>query len=363
MPSQPAKDTLVIGVDIGGTKVAAGLVNSAGEVLFDARNPMVANDGPEKGLAAVTQAIESVSAQAAQSGKRIRALGIASPGPVDPRTGVVVNPPNLPCWRNFPLAAELAKIYRVPVVLDNDANAAGLAEALWGAGVGYHNVFYATFGSGIGTAIVFDGHIFHGRTGAAGEGGHITINFNGPVCGCGKHGCIEAYASGPNIARRARERLQGAAAEGLRIGGAEGLKMKTTTASPNNPASKSAGISKLLALAGGHPDRITGEMVGEALAANDPVAAAVLAETVELLAIWFGNIIDLLDPGVIIIGGGASSMLMPFMPAIKNRLPTWCVNPRCQEIPFVPARFGKHAGIAGAAALCFSAGQTERSPK
>ena len=121
-------------------------------------------------------------------------------GPLDPRTGVVINPPNLPGWRNFPLADLISKAYRLPVRVDNDGNAAALAEALWGAGRGYRNVFCATIGTGIGTGIVFDGCIYHGRTGAAAEGGHTTIDYRGPRCGCGKLGCIEALASGPAIA-------------------------------------------------------------------------------------------------------------------------------------------------------------------
>src|SRR6202020_3451527 len=103
--------------------------------------------------------------------------------------------------------AGISKIYTLGVVLDNDGNAAALAEALWGAGRGYRNVFCATIGTGIGTGIVFDGQIYHGRTGAAGEGGHITIDYHGPRCGCGKLGCIEALASGPAIARRASEKI------------------------------------------------------------------------------------------------------------------------------------------------------------
>jgi glucokinase len=122
----------------------------------------------------VTKAIETASAyevSAAGAHHLIRGVGICAPGPLDPKTGVVINPPNLPCWRNFPLAA-VAQIYRVRVKVDNDVNAAGFAETLWGSGRGYRNVFYVTIGAGIGTAILLDGRIYHGRTGAAGEGGH-----------------------------------------------------------------------------------------------------------------------------------------------------------------------------------------------
>ncbi len=197
-----------IGVDVGGTKVAAGLVNSSGEITHRVQVPMRSYGREPPGLAAVTSAIDSVRAAANPGPKSpglISGIGICAPGPLDPRTGIVINPPNLPAWRNFPLADLISKAYRLPVRVDNDGNAAALAEALWGAGHGYRNVFCATIGTGIGTGIMFDGRIYHGRTGAAAEGGHISIDYRGPRCGCGKLGCIEALASGPAIARRASE--------------------------------------------------------------------------------------------------------------------------------------------------------------
>jgi glucokinase len=324
MSSVVVRDDLVIGVDVGGTKVAAGLVDPSGEILCHNRNPMVGNASAADGLASVVKAIETVSSQAAAvagENNLIRGVGICSPGPLDPKTGIVINPPNLPCWRNFPLAAELAQIYRVRVKVDNDANAAGLAETLWGSGRGYRNVFFATLGTGIGSAILLDGRIHHGRTGAAGEGGHMSIDYKGPHCGCGKPGCIEVLASGPAIARRARAKLE------------------------------SGRASSLLELASGN--NVSSEMVGKAAVAGDALASEVLHETVELLACWLGNIIDLLEPEVIIVGGGVASMLKPYFPEIVERLPEFAVNERCQEIPLVSARYGEDAGIAGGAALCF----------
>jgi glucokinase len=312
----------LIGVDVGGTKVAAGLVNATGEITFQTRTPMVSNDAAA-GLAAVASAIDSVRAESCSQSCLIAGIGICAPGPLDPRTGIVINPPNLPGWRNFPLATEISKAYCLPVRVDNDGNAAALAEALWGAGRGYRNVFCATIGTGIGTGIVFDGQIYHGRTGAAAEGGHNTIDYHGPRCGCGKLGCIEILASGPAIARRASEKI---ATEGR--------------------------ASAILELAGGRVDRISSEMVGRAYAAEDLLAKEVLEETAALLTVWLGNIVDLLEPDVMIIGGGAGAMLRPFFGEIEERLPTWCVNSHCQEIPLLAAHYGADAGIAGGAALC-----------
>ena len=317
-------DPLVVGVDVGGTKVAAGLVDHSGKIETQARTPMVANGEASDGLAAVISAVDLLFANNPQARPLIRGIGICSPGPLDPKTGVVLNPPNVPCWRNFPLAAEVEKVYRVPVKVENDANAAALAEAHWGAGRGYRHIFYTCIGTGIGTGIVFEGRIYNGRTGAAAEGGHMSIDYRGPRCGCGKPGCIEVLASGPAIARRARAKL------------APGQSRR----------------SIILDLANGSVDAITSEMVGQACAAGDPLAKQTLQETVELLSLWLSNIVDLLEPDVVIIGGGVAAMLSPFFGDLAIRMAEYCIISRCQEIPLLQAHYGADAGIAGGAALC-----------
>jgi glucokinase len=321
-----------IGVDIGGTKVAVGLVQADGTIVRHLRAPMQANGDAAAGLLAVTNAIDALLSLGNSPRHEVCGIGVCSPGPLDPERGVVVNPPNLPCWRDFPLAAEISRHCGLSAQLDNDANAAALAEVIWGAGCGHKIVFYTCIGTGIGTGIVFDGSIYHGRTGAAAEGGHVSIDYRGPRCGCGKPGCIEALASGPAIARRARERL----------------------------ASCADAASRLRELSGGSLERITGEMVGEASAAGDALATSLLQETADLLTFWLGNMVDVLDCDVIILGGGVAGMLQPFFGRIRDRLPSCCVNPRSREIPIVAARYGADSGIAGGAALCLKRRAADR---
>jgi len=311
---------LILGIDIGGTKIAFGLVDSQGRIISQGRTPMSAHSTPEAGLQAVTDAIDSVMAEHKAN---IRGIGICAPGPLDPKSGVVLNPPNLPCWRNFPLAERIRNRYSVPVRVDNDGNAAALAETKWGAAQGRRYVFYATVGTGIGSGIVLDGRIYHGNTGAAAEGGHVSIDYQGPRCNCGKLGCIEILAAGPAIGARARSKL----ADGARS-------------------------SAIRAFASGDVASVTSEMVGRAFTQGDALAREVLHETIELLTAWLGNMVDLLDPDVLVMGGGVSAMLRPFFDEIKAGLPKWCVNPRCSEIPLLIARYGADAGIAGGAALC-----------
>ncbi len=321
------RDELYLGIDIGGTKVAAGLVNSRGEILFKTRVPMVANLDAEKGFAAVRDAADAVLK--ANPGVTPGGIGVTSPGPLDPRTGIVLNPPNLPCWRNFRLGEYVTDAFGVPARVDNDANAAALAETLWGAGRGHSCVFYATLGTGIGTGIVIDGRIWHGRTGAAAEGGHMTIDHRGPTCPCGKRGCIEVLASGPAIAARAESRCRAAAL---------------------------GRDSRVLALAGGDPRKITCETVAEAWSYGDTLAEVVLRETAGLLAIWLGNVIDLLEPDVIVVGGGVGELMSEWFDFMRGVLPKWSINQRCREIPLVLAKYKEDAGVAGAAALCLGVG-------
>ncbi len=328
-----ATHTFALGVDIGGTKVAAGLVDAQGNILFQTRVAMPARGTAAEGFGAVQSAIEVVFAARPEARSGLTGIGICAPGPLDPVAGVILNPPNVPCWRNFPLAADVQRAFGFSARVDNDGNAAALAEAIWGAGVGYRNVFYATLGTGIGTGIVFDGRIYHGRTGSAAEGGHVTIDCNGPKCGCGKRGCIEALCSGPAIARRAKERLAKLQVSGL-------------------PPFESLGAeSKMLSLTGGNVDAVNAETVAEAFRQGDPLAAEVLQETADFLAIWAGNVIDLLEPDVFIFGGGLAHLMSGFFGRIQDQLENWCVNKRFAEMPMVLAKYGADAGIAGAAAL------------
>jgi len=315
----PSVETsLYVGVDVGGTKVAAGMVDAEGRILSHVRVPMVSHSSAEEGLGAVLTAIEQTTAGSGA----IAGIGICAPGPLDPVTGMILNPPNVPCWRNFPLAESVRKVYSVKVLVDNDANAAALAETRWGAARGYKDVFYATIGTGIGTGIVMDGKMFHGHTGAAGEGGHTSIDYRGPLCRCGKRGCIEALASGTAIVQRAREKI--------------------ASGSP----------SMMRDLAEGKADAITGETVAKAYERGDGLAREILLESVNFLTVWLSNMIDVLDPEVIVIGGGAAALYQAFFDMLRQDLPKLTLNPRAGEVRIVPAYYGADSGIAGGAALC-----------
>ena len=311
---------LVLGVDIGGTKVAVGLVNSRGQILHAARAPMVARGSAEQGLRAVLNAIDGVMPRARAA--RVRAIGVCAPGWVDSERGVALSATNLPCWRNFPLAQKIEKHYGMPTRLINDASAAALAEAKWGAGAKYESIFYVSLGTGVGTAMVRGGEIYHGRRGGGCEGGHMTVNLNGPLCGCGKRGCVEAYASGTAISARARRLLR---------------QMRYSA-------------SQILKLAGGNISHVTAESVDKAARRGDQLARQILQEAADHLAIWLGNIIDMLEPEVIIVGGGIGRVMMSYHSRMRRTLETWAINPGAQRVPILNARYGSQSALAGAAA-------------
>jgi glucokinase len=219
----------------------------------------------------------------------------------------------------------LEKRFGVDVYLDNDANAAGLAEALWGAGRGLDHVFYATVSTGIGTGIILNRRILHGRNGMAGEGGHVTIQCEdeGALCNCGNTGCIESYASGTSVAKRAKRALEEL---------------------PEIPALLEQEMD-------GGLDTLTMRHLANAAAKGEPFSRGMVEETGRRLGIWLGSVVSLLDPDIVIIGGGVSRAGEPLFEAIRRELPRRTINPFAAETPVVKAKLEQDVGIFGAAAL------------
>ncbi|HTV57933.1 MAG TPA: ROK family protein [Verrucomicrobiae bacterium] len=320
----------VLAIDIGGTKVAAGFVDSRGRILAETRAPMTARRSAQEGLRSVFQAVDSLRKQF--PGAKPRCIGVGVAGWVDPARGVLIGATNIPCWKNFPLAEALRKRYGITALLSNDANAAALAEAVWGVGKGHSSFFHVTLGTGVGTGIILNGKVLTGWSGAAGEGGHVTINFQGPLCDCGKRGCIEAYSSGTGIARRARERLK------------------------EEPRRS----SRMRELAGGKTEQVTSKIVSEAARKGDSLAQEILEEAADHLGIWMGTVVDMIEPEMFVIGGGMGHLMMKYRGRMRRQLKKWAITPQRMRIPIVEARFGAGSELAGAAALCFASLEARR---
>ncbi len=315
---------LTVGVDVGGTKVAGGLLTPKGHLIKSIVAPVRALEGVKTSFAQVRRVIERLIAQA--GGKsNVRGIGLCSPGALDHRTGLVINAPNLPGWEKLHLVNELERIFGLPARVENDANAAGLAEALYGAGVGYREVFYVTVSTGIVTGIIIDGKIYRGSQGVAGEGGHVSIDYKSPYrCTCGTLGCIEVLASGPAMARRARVRLE----------------------------QEHAVPSLLRTMTKGKLRLITPEMIEQAAKAGDAIAKSVLDDTGFYLGVWLGSMISLLDPGAIVIGGGVARIGKPLFAKVRKTIVHYTLNPKIAEkIPVLPAKLQQDVGIYGAASL------------
>jgi glucokinase len=320
---------LIIGIDVGGTKVAGGLVTQKGRLVESHVVPTHADKGFKKSYAQIAHLIGRLL-RAAGGAKNVKAIGICAPGPLNPKTGVVLNPPNLPGWRNIELAKMVTREFGLPSRVENDANAAGLAEVLFGAAVGYKDVFYVTVSTGIGTGIIIDRKIYHGKNGIAGEGGHVSIDFHSPYrCGCGILGCIEALAAGPGMARRARVMLE----------------------------QEHSAPSVLRELAGGRAEQITPLMIQQAARQGDKIARAILDETGFYLGVWLAGMITLFDPEAVVIGGGVSRIGRPLFNRIRRTIPSHTINGFASKTPILPAKLHTNVGVYGAASVFLPTGE------
>jgi glucokinase len=307
----------VLAIDIGGTKLAAGVVCEDGTQLSKGRVPTDVPNGPHAAVERLVQLCRDVIAKA--GAPPIALVGIGCGGPLDPRTGVTLTPPNLPGWEDFPLVALVEKGLGLKAYLDNDANAAVLGEHLFGAGRGYQHLVYVTISTGVGGGVILDDRLYQGSNGNAAELGHLSVSWNGWDCPCGGKGCIEAFCSGTNIARRAR-----------------------LTASP-----------RLIALAGTR-EAITTEHVVAAVRERDEAALKVWDETIQVLGAGVASMINAFNPQRVIVGGGVTSAgPLLFEPLTRIAL-SRAMKPLAKGVEVVPAQLGDQVGVMGAAAVALS---------
>ncbi len=312
-----------IGVDLGGTKILTALVDGAGRVVQRHRVP-TPREGPAAVVEAIAGTVDAVLQGTAVHRPQPTGIGVGSPGPLDPRAGIVLEPPNLPGWHDVPLARMLSDRLGMITHIEHDANAAALAEWWIGAGRGIRDLVYVTISTGIGGGIILGDVLLQGHSGTAGEIGHTTIDVDGPRCGCGRPGHLEAMASGPAIARMAAE--------------ASGTGQRTV----------------VLAMAGGDPSRITAEMVEEAARQGDVVARAVLARAGFYIGVGVANLLNLLNPRRVIIGGGVSKAGELLFGSIRRTVSELAFEHPARDAEIVPAALGDDVGAIGAAAVVFA---------
>ncbi len=309
---------LTIGVDIGGTKVAAGVVDDHGTILAEERRDTPATDA-DAVVETIVGAIDSLRAK-----HDVSAVGLAAPGFVDETRSVVRLAPNIPGWRDRHLKADVEQATGLRAVVENDANAAAWAEAVHGAGQGFDDIVCITVGTGVGGGIIADGGLYRGRFGNAAEVGHMKVLADGRACGCGQRGCWEQYASGNALLREARERAAEARAE----------------------------ARLMLSLGNGSPEGIKGKHVTRAANDGDPVALAAFEAVGHWLGLGLADLAAVLDPACFVIGGGVSAagdlLLEPARRSFAKELTGGDIRPLAEVRV---ARFGNDAGMIGVADL------------
>ncbi|MDY0002756.1 MAG: ROK family protein, partial [Polyangia bacterium] len=306
-------------LDLGGTKIAGAIVTPDGEVRT--RRELPTPKEPEAVIAVLAKTAEELCSEARLELSELAGVGVGVPGPVDFAQGVMVDPPNLPGFGRLPLGALLGARLGLGVALDNDANAAGLGEARYGAGQGASPLIYLTVSTGIGGAILLDGELMRGASGAAGELGHLVIQPGGPRCGCGGRGCLEAVASGTAIAREARAAIE-----------------------RGEP-------SLLLGPGGQAPASISAREVAEAAATGDALCQRVLAEAFTLLGLGVASLVNALNPERVVVGGGLSALGDGLLGPIRDGIGRHSNRVAASAVTVTRAALGRDAGVVGAAAL------------
>lgn len=299
----------VLGLDIGGTKLAAGVVDVSGAVQGFVVEPAEPGRGPGEGLARLFELGRRALAQAGTSTEDVAAVGIGCGGPLDSERGVLIAPLHLPGWEGVHVTELATEAFDRPAVLDNDATAGAAAEHRFGAGRGTRNMVYLTVSTGVGGGVILDGQVYRGATGNGGELGHVTVDWHGRECrGCGRRGCLEAYASGTSIAERARE----------------------------------AGL-----------DAADAAHVAAAARRGGPVAERVWTDTCEALACGITSLANLFEPELVVIGGGVSRAGEQLLGPVRELVHAQVIEPADRELRIVQAALGDSVGVVGAAAIAF----------
>ena len=307
-----------IGIDLGGTNIAVGVVNERHEIVSRTSVPTLAQRSPEAVIADMGDAVQAVLKQAGIAAGDCVSMGVGSPGTCDSHRGVVVRAYNLG-WHQVPVCQMLTHRFGIPARLSNDANCAALAEYVAGAGLGCRNMVLLTLGTGVGGGIIIDGKIYAGMRSAGAELGHTLLVLNGEMCTCGRRGCWEAYASATALIRQ------------------------TAQAALAHPESKLAAIPA---------QDIDGRTAFEAAAQGDTAARAVVERYCEYVAAGLTDLVNALAPEMILLGGGISRQGEALLGPVREYVATHCFGQREGAIPVIAAaKLGNEAGIIGAAAL------------
>jgi glucokinase len=316
-----------VGVDIGGTKTAVVISRKPPEVISRTEFPTLPAKGPQQAIDQILSALKSALAEVKASKESIRGIGVSCGGPLDPHTGVIQAPPNLPTWVDVPIVDILKKEFGCPVLLENDANAGAVAEHRYGAGQGTRNMIFLTMGTGLGAGIIIEKKLYSGSSDLAGEVGHVRLTRTGPV-GHNKAGSVEGWASGGGLAQIAETMLKA--------------------------ARKSRRKSLLLDLPKEH--KVTAKDVGQAAEKGDAVAHAIIGECGKKLGLALAILVDILNPDRIVIGGLAMRMGDALLEPARESMRREALAPALAVCTVVPATLGESIGDVAALCIAMDAG-------
>jgi len=321
--ARKGRKSYIVGVDLGGTKILTALINKKGEIVAQVKQATDAEAGPERVIARIADSVERTLRKAEVAPERVLAVGVGAPGPLNPDTGIILNAPNLPGWVDVPLAEHLRDKTKLPVFVENDVNAGTYGEFKLGAGRGVSDLVGIFVGTGIGGGLILGGQLRSGFRHVAAEVGHMIVVADGPRCGCGALGCLEAVASRTAITR-------------------------------DLVAAINAGRTSILTvLAGDKLDDLTSGVLSEAAQRGDPLTLEVLARAQHYLGLAVASIINLIDPEMVILGGGVVEALGEgFLgPVRETAYANLIAKHDLQRVKIVAAELGDHAGVLGAAML------------
>jgi glucokinase len=320
-----------IGVDVGGTKIAAGLVARDGGTIACHRTHAHSEREPAYVIAAIEEACQVVLECSQVDRRDVIGAGVGFAGTIDGPSGSILISSNLPAWDHVPLRDVLAERLRMPVLLDNDAHLCAVGEHRYGAGRGTRNLCYVCFSTGFGLGVIVDGRLYTGHTGSAGELSHVVVEVNGPRCTCGKRGCLMTYASGIGIARQINERI-------------------------------AAGEQTILReMLPGDGKRITGEQVAAAASQGDQVAAEVLERTGYYFGVGLSFLVQLFNPELIVVGGGLTRIGPRLMDAALRGMRENTQPELWHTARLAPWQLGDDIGVIGAAAAVFARAEETRA--
>lgn len=310
---------VAIGVDVGGTKINAVAIDETGKILAKVVAPTNASKGKTVAIRNILSVIKQIITLAQNKNLHPTGIGIGAPGPLNPETGIIIKAPNLPGWKNVPLRNIISAHTNLPVVLENDANAAALGEYYFGAGKNAKVMLLLTLGTGVGGGIIIDGKIFSGANFIGAELGHTIIKYDGLKCPCGNYGCLEAYVSAPAIVRRAQT--------------AQGKK------------------TALIKMTNKRLTGLTAKMIYEAAKKGDRFSQNIMRETGQLLGIGITTLANIFNPELVIIGGGVSQAGNMILSTARQEVRRRAMPGIARTLSILHAKLGEEAGAIGAACL------------